>query len=90
MWNEKSGCEKNLKVLKYFLQTMETKVFFQFEIIINVLVLLFPLHLNTYVMGLWQLWILNISESFFISDIGTSAQIMCILSRRKNSITIDS
>ena len=36
-------------------ETMETKGFFQFEIIINVLVKLFLIHLNTYVMGQWPL-----------------------------------
>ena len=37
---------------------MATKRFFQFEVSINVLISqLFSLHLNTYVMGLWSLYI---------------------------------
>ena len=40
---------KGLKRWIIFLKTIETKEMFQFEIIMNV----FPIHLNTYVMGLW-------------------------------------
>ena len=40
-----------LTALKYLCKTVETKDFFQSEIIINASQL-FPLHLNTYVMGL--------------------------------------
>ena len=45
---------------------MKTKSFFQFEIIINV----FPAHLNTYVMGLWPLEIILLARgpSFLLTS----------------------
>ena len=45
-----------LRTLKYF---WRPKCFFQYEICINVSVMLFPLHFNTYVMGLRSLGIFD-------------------------------
>ena len=43
------------------MKPQEANVFFQFEIIINVLVS-FPIHLNTYVMGLRPLQIFSLLQ----------------------------
>ena len=46
----------------FFFKSWKAKVFFQFETIINVLVSFFPIHLNTYVMGLLPLEIVLLSQ----------------------------